>query len=90
MHVPLVALTPDEHTLGALVRIAFRYGGKLQTAGLGSGLFGARSATLAVPLTRAAIRAIRAEGSVDALVRIRSVDDAGQERVRWEPVTLTG
>ena len=90
VHVPLVALAPDEHTFGAVVRVAFRFGGRLQTAGTAAGLFGARSATVGVRLTRAAARAVRAEGSVDALVRVRAIDDAGQERVRWEPVTLTG
>jgi photosystem II stability/assembly factor-like uncharacterized protein len=88
VHVPLVELTAGEGTLGAVVRIAFRYGGKLQTAGVGGALLGPRSGTVPVQLTRAAARAVRAEGSVDALVRIRSIDDAGQERVRWEPVTL--
>jgi hypothetical protein len=65
--------------------------GRRQTAGTGSiTLFGARSGTVAVRLTPVAVRAVRRAGSLAGLVRIGSLDDAGQERVRWEPVTLTG
>ena len=65
VHVPLVAPGPDEHTLGAVVRIAFRYDGRVQTAGLGDGLFGARTRRSRCPDPRRGSRH-PAEGSVEA------------------------
>jgi hypothetical protein len=89
VHVPLEVPPDADGAIAAEVRLVTRVDGRRQTAGTGSiTLFGARSGTVAVKLTPVVVRAVRRAGSVAALVRIGSLDDAGQERVRWEPVTL--